>query len=84
MENLEEFKAALSSSPDMILLDNMRESDIKKAVCLRGKRGSPLLEASGGITLENISQIAKTGVDFISVGSLTHSVKSIDISLEIL
>ncbi len=84
VENLEEFKTALSACPDMILLDNMRESDIKKAVCLMGKKKSPLLEASGGITLENIPQIAKTGVDFISIGSLTHSVRSIDVSLEIL
>ena len=83
VENLEEFQTALTAAPDVILLDNMSEADILKAVKLRGEEGAPLLEASGGITLDNISRVAATGVDYISVGALTHSVKSVDVSLEI-
>jgi len=62
-------------------------AQMNKAVALRnqmGNRGRPLLEASGGITLKNIKQAARTGVDRISVGALTHSRKSIDVSMEII
>ncbi len=87
VNNLEEFCAAMNLNPDIIMLDNMSIKDMKRAVVLRntsyGMR-RPLLEASGGILLRNIRRIASTGVDTISVGSLTHSVDSIDISLDIL
>lgn len=65
-----------------IMLDNFSIDDMKTAVLMVKSRFE--VEASGGITLENVRQIAETGVDFISVGALTHSYKSIDISLEIL
>lgn len=65
---------------DIFLLDNMSLSDMSEAVKMCN--GNFLLEASGGITLEKISDVAKTGVDFISVGALTHSVRSVDLSLE--
>jgi nicotinate-nucleotide pyrophosphorylase (carboxylating) len=66
---------------DVILLDNMKPAQIREAVAL-GKN-KVKFEASGGITLENIRQIAATGVDYISVGALTHSARAIDLSLEL-
>ena len=85
--NLEEFKEALTLVPDIIMLDNMKIRDIKKAVEFkRNTRYAQRLthiEVSGGVTLDNVRAIAKTGVDSISIGSLTHSVKAIDISLEV-
>ncbi|MBM3244763.1 MAG: carboxylating nicotinate-nucleotide diphosphorylase [Candidatus Omnitrophica bacterium] len=88
-DNLSEFKKALRMKPDIIMLDNMIISDIKKAVAIRDslspgtKHLTPKLEASGGINLLNIRRVASTGVDFISIGNLTSSVESVDISLEI-
>ncbi|MGC6458891.1 MAG: carboxylating nicotinate-nucleotide diphosphorylase [Akkermansiaceae bacterium] len=68
---------------DYLLLDNMDLATLREAVAMRGDRG-PFLEASGGVTLETVGEIAETGVDFISVGALTHSVRSLDLSLEFL
>ncbi len=90
VKNLKEFKRALEAKPDIIMLDNMSIKDIKKAVRIIRRlqpityHPSPKLEASGGISFENVRKIAATGVDMISIGALTHSVKAIDISLEIL
>ena len=83
VKNLREFKEALKVKPDIIMLDNMKVADIRKAVKIR-KNSQPKLEVSGGVTLKNVRQIAKTGVDMISIGALTHSVNSVDISLEII
>lgn len=83
--NAEEFSGALEGKPDIIMLDNMSSREVK--VCVEIRRVSkvkPLLEVSGGITLDNVEEYAKTKVDMISVGSLTSSVKSIDMSLEII
>ncbi len=66
---------------DVILLDNMRPSEMREAVALG--RGKVKFEASGGVTLKNVRQIAATGVDYISVGALTHSARAIDMSLEV-
>ena len=66
---------------DVILLDNMSEAELMDAIKFR--RGAVKFEASGGINLETVSKIAKTGVDFISVGALTHSASSVDLSLEL-
>jgi nicotinate-nucleotide pyrophosphorylase (carboxylating) len=66
---------------DVILLDNMKPAEIREAVALG--RNKVKFEASGGITLKNVRQIAATGVDFISIGALTHSARAIDFSLEI-
>ncbi len=78
-----EVKDALSGKPDIIMLDNMSVSDVKETVEFVRKSGcSVLLEVSGGITLENVLEYAETGVDIISAGELTHSVKSLDISME--
>ncbi|MCR4428450.1 MAG: carboxylating nicotinate-nucleotide diphosphorylase [Caldiserica bacterium] len=79
--NFEEFLEALEGNPDWIMLDNMPPSEIRK--CVEKGKGKVILEASGGITEENIREIAETGVDYISLGALTHSVKALDISLEL-
>lgn len=79
--NLREVGEALSCGADIIMLDNMDASKIKKA--LKIIKGRALVEASGGITIDNIEEVAGTGVDFISVGGLTHSAKAVDISLEV-
>lgn len=83
-KNINEVKTAVSYNVKRILLDNMKIPDLKKAVKIIRKSGKKIsIEASGGITLENVSKIAKTGVDFISVGAMTHSAKALDISLGI-
>lgn len=81
VNDLKEYKDALRFGADIIMLDNMEIEDIRKAVKL--KSAGVLLEVSGGVSLENVTRIAKTGVDRISIGSLTHSASSIDFSLEI-
>lgn len=82
-DHLDQVKALLKMDDvDVIMLDNMKPVELRKAVALRGKR-KVKFEASGGITLKNIRQIAATGVDYISVGALTHSAPSINLSLEI-
>lgn len=79
VRSLDELHQALDLHVDRILLDNMDIDQLRQAVTLTA--GRVPLEASGGITLENTAEIARTGVDFISVGALTHSVKALDISL---
>lgn len=76
---ISEVEEALNVGPDVILLDNMSPKIIKEAVGLI--KGKVLIEVSGGVTLENVREIAETGVDFISVGSLTHSPEALDIGL---
>ncbi|MCX7661371.1 MAG: carboxylating nicotinate-nucleotide diphosphorylase [Candidatus Omnitrophica bacterium] len=82
VKNLNEFKIALKLKPDIIMLDNMKVSQIREAVKLRGELPVEL-EASGGINLRNVKKIASLGVERISVGELTHSPESVEISLEI-
>ena len=79
--SLVQFREALAAEPDRIMLDNMSLDDTAEAVALAAGRVE--IEASGNVTLDNVAQIAATGVDFISVGALTHSVRALDISLEI-
>ena len=79
VENKEEFLAALRTECDIIMLDNMSVEAMQELVELN--QGKKLLEASGNITLKRARSIAATGVNFISVGGLTHSVKALDISL---
>jgi nicotinate-nucleotide pyrophosphorylase (carboxylating) len=81
VENLSQLREAIDSGADIVLLDNMGIEEIKKAVEIA--KGKVLIEVSGGIKLSNIETIAATGVDFISVGEITHSVKGVDISLEL-
>lgn len=81
-KNLDEVKEALENNVDIIMLDNFNTEEMRKAVQLIN--GKCKVEASGGVNLSTIKSIAETGVDFISVGGLTHSVKALDISLEII
>ena len=78
--NLDEVKEALDAGADIIMLDNMTNEMMTQAVQMTG--GKALLEASGGITLETLRPVAETGVDIISIGALTHSVKAFDISMK--
>jgi len=80
VRNMQEFEEALLSGADIIMLDHFTVDEMKKAVEKAG--GRVLIEASGNINIDNIEEIAKTGIDIISVGSITHSVKSLDISLD--
>ncbi|HEV2359173.1 MAG TPA: carboxylating nicotinate-nucleotide diphosphorylase [bacterium] len=81
VRTLAELREALDLVPDRILLDNMSPAEMGDAV--RIAAGRVPLEASGGVRLETAAEIARTGVDYISVGALTHSVKALDISLEL-
>jgi nicotinate-nucleotide pyrophosphorylase (carboxylating) len=76
-----EAEEAISAGADIVMLDNMALSEIKQVVNIA--RGRALIEASGGITMENVRQVAGAGVDLISVGAITHSAKSLDLSLEL-
>ena len=80
-KNLIEVEEALKTKADIIMLDNFEVNEMKKAVNLIN--GKCKVEASGGVNLDTIKSIAETGVNYISVGALTHSVKALDISLEI-
>lgn len=80
-KNLQEVEEALKTDADIIMLDNFEIDEMRKAVQLIN--GKCKTEASGGVNLETVKLIAETGVDYISVGALTHSVKALDISLEI-
>ena len=81
VRNLDELGQALEAGVDVIMLDNMSVEQMREAVEITG--GRALLEASGGITDETLRAIAETGVDIISMGAITHSVKAFDISLKI-
>ena len=81
VENLHDLNEAIDAGADIVMLDNMSTNDIKEAVKIAD--GRVLLEASGNIKLENVRDIAETGVDLISVGALTHSAIAVDISLKI-
>ena len=79
VEDLAQLQEAIAAGVDRILLDNMDCARLREAVALAA--GRVPLEASGGITLENVRAVAETGVDFISIGSLTKDVKAVDLSL---
>jgi nicotinate-nucleotide pyrophosphorylase (carboxylating) len=84
--NLDELHAALAHNPDVILLDNMSPSLVRESVEAVRKHSAPnkiRTEASGRITLENVREFAEAGVDWISVGALTHSAPAVDLSFEI-
>lgn len=89
VKDLEEFKEALETGADVIMLDNMSVKDMKEAVQMRNKWSEKcgtkvLIEASGGINLENVREIAETGIDIISIGALTHSARAVDISMKVI
>lgn len=83
--SLNEFRTILDLRPDIIMLDNMKPTEIKKGVQLRNKLNPKVkLEVSGGINLKNIQQFASTGVDYISIGALTHSAPVLDIAMRVI
>jgi nicotinate-nucleotide pyrophosphorylase (carboxylating) len=82
--NLEEVRDGVDAGADRLLLDNMSPKELRESVgAARGSGGGPELEASGGVTLETVAAIAATGVDFVSVGALTHSAPALDLSMTI-
>ena len=80
-ETLDDVVEALEAGVDRILLDNMTPEQVRRAVELVD--GRVALEASGGVSLATVRAYAETGVDFVSVGALTHSARSLDVSLEV-
>ena len=80
VDTLEQLKEVLPLKPDLVLLDNMSPQQCAEAVAIAA--GSCKLEASGGITEKTLRAYGETGVDYISVGALTHQVKSLDLSLK--
>jgi nicotinate-nucleotide pyrophosphorylase (carboxylating) len=84
VRSLDEFKLVLEHGAEAVLLDNMTPAEVHQAVEIAAGLGRPLpLEASGGITLENVREYAEAGVNFISIGALTHSVHAVDLSMRI-
>jgi nicotinate-nucleotide pyrophosphorylase (carboxylating) len=86
VDTLEQFEVALTLPVDIILLDNMTLDQLRYAVAKRnaaGLAGRMLLEASGGVRLETVRQVAGTGVERIAIGALTHSASAVDIALDI-
>jgi nicotinate-nucleotide pyrophosphorylase (carboxylating) len=80
--NLDEVRQGADAEANRLLLDNMSPAELREAVATaRAANGGPELEASGGITLENVAEVAATGVDFVSVGVLTHSAPALDLSM---
>lgn len=79
-DNFDQVRAALEASPDVIMLDNMTPSRLVEAVALID--GRAVTEASGGVTLDTVRLIAETGVDWISVGAITHSARALDLALD--
>ena len=84
VDSLEQLEDALRESPEIVLLDNMSPETLRQAVAVRDASGSPTteLEASGGVTLNTVRAIAESGVDRISIGSLTHSSPALDIGFD--
>lgn len=85
VESLDELRAALAARADRLLLDNFELPGLRHAVAINGAEGKPPaeLEASGGVTLAGLREIAETGVDYISVGALTKNVSAIDLSMRV-
>ncbi|MBA3060913.1 MAG: carboxylating nicotinate-nucleotide diphosphorylase [Nitrospirae bacterium] len=84
VENLNDLKKAVEGGADIVMLDNMSIQDMKEAVnIVRTSKKDVILEASGNVSLENVREVAETGVDLISIGALTHSATAVDISMKI-
>jgi nicotinate-nucleotide pyrophosphorylase (carboxylating) len=84
-DNLIQLRSALDARADTVMLDNMLPAQIRKAVDIvrTRKNKRPLIEVSGGITITNVRKYALKGIDYISVGAITHSAPALDISLDI-
>ena len=79
-ETIDQVKAALEANADIIMFDNMSPSQMGE--CVRLVSGKAITEASGGVNLDTVRRIAETGVDWISVGALTHSAPALDLALD--
>jgi nicotinate-nucleotide pyrophosphorylase (carboxylating) len=79
--DVDEVRQGAEAGADRLLLDNMRPAELREAVAVARALSGPELEASGGVTLETVAEIAATGVDFVSVGALTHSAPNLDLSM---
>ena len=80
-DTLEQVREALDAGADIVMLDNMTLEQMREGVALC--KGRALTEASGGVTLETVRAIAETGVDLVSSGAITHSVRALDIALDV-
>ncbi|MDB6041501.1 MAG: nicotinate-nucleotide pyrophosphorylase [Gammaproteobacteria bacterium] len=84
VESLAEFEEALAARPDIVMLDEFSQADMRTAVALNRRQASPVkIEASGSVSLETVRAIAETGVDYISVGGITKHVRAVDLSLRL-
>src|SRR5262249_37408604 len=84
VENMKELAEAIEAKPDIIMLDNFDEDEMRKAVAFNNEHGRfAKLEASGNVSLDNVRAIAETGVDYISVGGLTKHVRAVDLSMRL-
>lgn len=84
VENMQELAEAITAKPDIIMLDNFNEAEMRKAVAINNEHGHyAKLEASGNVSLDNVRAIAETGVDFISVGALTKNLRAVDLSMRL-
>ncbi|EMI15390.1 nicotinate-nucleotide pyrophosphorylase [Rhodopirellula maiorica SM1] len=83
VDSLEQFRDVISTTPDIILLDNFSLDDLREAVAIRDQQNSAVeLEASGNVTIDTIGDIAKTGVERISSGALTHQATWLDLGFD--
>jgi nicotinate-nucleotide pyrophosphorylase (carboxylating) len=84
VESLAEFEEALAARPDIVMLDELSHADMRTAVALNRRHAHPVkIEASGSVSLETVRAIAETGVDYISVGSITKHVRAVDLSMRL-
>jgi nicotinate-nucleotide pyrophosphorylase (carboxylating) len=84
VETMEEFEEALRAGPDIIMLDEFNLADVSAAVALNNSKGHRIkLEASGSVTLETVRSVAETGVDYISIGSITKHVRAVELSMRL-
>ena len=84
VETMEEFEEALRAGPDIIMLDEFSLADTRTAVALNNSKGHRVgVEASGTVTLETVRSVAETGVDYISIGSITKHIRAVDLSMRL-
>jgi len=84
VESVAELEEALAAAPDIVMLDDFGQAELRAAVALNRARGRPVkLEASGSVSLESVRAIAETGVDYISVGALTKNIRAVDLSMRL-
>jgi nicotinate-nucleotide pyrophosphorylase (carboxylating) len=84
VETMEEFEEALRAEPDIIMLDEFSMDDMRAAVAMNNSKGHRVsIEASGSVTLETVRSVAETGVDYISIGSITKHIRAVELSMRL-